>query len=155
VHKIDLVLSNKPVASVAGMPLRCRRIAEQRVCLVGADHASLSCLNFPEVLPQVKLLLPGPNSDIRTQFDMYCEQLGIAVNAYAEVDDMAMLRLLARDSGGIAVVPEVVVQDEIRSGLLKNYCTLDSVIENFYAITTKRHFELPILTALLNSGTAQ
>jgi LysR family transcriptional activator of nhaA len=36
----------------------------------------------------------------------------------AEVDDMAMLRLLARDSGWLALLPEVVVQDELRGGVL-------------------------------------
>ena len=74
---------------------------------------------------------------------------------YAEVDDMAMLRLMARDSGGVSVVPEVVVQDEIESGLLKKFCTLEGVIENFYAITAKRHFELPILKILLEQGASE
>ena len=31
---------------------------------------------------------------------------------------MAMLRLIARDSGWLAVLPEVVVQDELRTGWL-------------------------------------
>ena len=60
-----------------------------------------------EDLAGVKLLVPGPSSDIRSQFDLLCEQLGVSLKPHAEVDDMAMLRLLARDSGGLAVVPEV------------------------------------------------
>ncbi|HAN28390.1 MAG TPA: LysR family transcriptional regulator, partial [Haliea salexigens] len=93
--------------------------------------------------------LPGPNSEIRNQFDLLCEQHGVEVDPYAEVEDMAMLRLLARDSGGLAVVPEVVVQDELQSGKLERYCVLDSVVERFYAITAKRHFELVSLNTLL------
>ncbi len=65
---------------------------------------------------------------------------------------MAMLHLLARDSGGLAVAPEVVVQDELESGKLQCYCVLDSVVERFYAITAKRHFELVALKTLLQQS---
>jgi LysR family transcriptional activator of nhaA len=64
---------------------------------------------------------------------------------------MAMLRLLARDTGAVAVVPAVVVQDELRNGTLRNYLSLDSVHEDFYAITAQRHFELPLLQQLLSN----
>ena len=150
VHKLDLILSNRPVATDSVTPWRCQRIAQQQVCLVGpADKGAAENFRFPEDLANQKLLLPGPSSDIRSQFDMLCEQLDVAVDPYAEVDDMAMLRLLARDSGGLAVVPEVVVQDELRTGRLKKYKVLDEVVESFYAITAKRHFELPVLKTLL------
>ncbi|MDP5292077.1 LysR family transcriptional regulator [Oceanimonas sp. CHS3-5] len=147
-HKLDLILSNRPVVSDSATPWRCKLLAQQRVCLVGPTQAGFEQLSFPRDLEQVNVLLPGPDSDIRTQFDIYCEEHGVSISPYAEVDDMAMLRLLARDAGGIAVVPEVVVQDEIQSGMLRNYCTLP-VTECFYAITARRHFELPLLNALL------
>lgn len=149
VHKLDLILSNRPVASDSSLPWRCQLLARQSVCLVGPDTDAFNQLNFPQDLANVRVLVPGPSSDIRVQFDMFCQQHGLDLTPYAEVDDMAMLRLMTRDSGGVSVVPEVVVQDEIESGLLKKYCTLEGVIENFYAITAKRHFELPILKTLL------
>ncbi|MDX1696244.1 MAG: LysR substrate-binding domain-containing protein [Ketobacteraceae bacterium] len=152
VHKLDLILSNSPVATDSVTPWRCQRIAQQSVCLVGPPGDMARRFRFPGDLADVKLLLPGPSSDIRNQFDMLCEQLGVSVNPYAEVDDMAMLRLLARDSGGIAVVPEVVVQDELSSGRLEKYAILEGVVENFYAITAKRHFELPALKMLLEGA---
>lgn len=149
IHKLDLILSNRPVASDSAMPWRCQRIAQQSVCLVGPATPEAATFRFPEDLAKVKLLLPGTSSDIRSQFDLLCEQHGVEADPYAEVDDMAMLRLLARDSGGVAVVPEVVVQDELESGKLQRYAVLDNVVENFYAITAKRHFELPALKTLL------
>lgn len=79
----------------------------------------------------MELLLPGINSDIRNQFDLLCEGLEINVKVFAEVDDMAMLRLLTRDYGGVAVIPEVVVQDELQSGSLEKYCVIPNVYENF------------------------
>lgn len=150
VHKLDLILSNRPVASDARQPVRCQRVDQQRICIVGPDTPELKALSLPRDLPSVKVILPGPNSDIRSQFDMYCEEQGVRIDPYAEVDDMAMLRLLARDAGALSVLPEVVVQDEIRSGVLTLYHKLDTVIENFYAITIERHFEKPALKTLLS-----
>ncbi|MDX1492074.1 MAG: LysR substrate-binding domain-containing protein [Pseudohongiellaceae bacterium] len=150
VHKVDLILSNRPVVADATMPWRCQLIAQQSVCLVGPAGDMARRFRFPADLAKVKLLLPGKDSDIRSQFDLLCEKLGVEAAPYAEVDDMAMLRLLARDSGGVAMVPEVVVQDELQSGKLQRYAVLDGVVESFYAITAKRHFVLPALKALLD-----
>ena len=78
---------------------------------------------------------------------MLCEHLGLGYPVLAEVDDM--LRLLARDSGNTALLPTVVVQDELRSGTLQEYCVVPQLHENFDAITVQRHFEPPLLKTLL------
>lgn len=149
VYRLDLILSNRAVAADTSTPWRCQQIAEQSVCIVGPPGKLAQRFRFPQDLGRLPLLLPGPNSEIRNQFDLLCEEHGVEADPYAEVEDMAMLRLLARDSGGLAVVPEVVVQDELRSGKLKRYCVLEKVVERFYAITAKRHFELVALKGLL------
>lgn len=58
--------------------------------------------------------------------------------------------LLARDSGAIAVLPEVVVQDELREGRLQRYCAVPGVFENFYAITAFRRTPSALLDGLLS-----
>jgi LysR family transcriptional activator of nhaA len=95
------------------------------------------------------MLVPGPDSEIRTAFDALCAQLGVAPRIRAEVDDMATLRLLARDSDAIALVPSVVVRDELRSRALHEHCVVPGVVETFYAITLPRRYPHPRLRALL------
>jgi LysR family transcriptional activator of nhaA len=151
VHKLDLVLSNRPVSADAEQPWRCRRIARQAVCLVGPPRPSVRAFRFPDDLAGLKLVLPGHTSDIRTQFDLLCEDLSIDADVFAEVDDMAMLRLIARDSGAVALVPAVVVQDELRNGALEQYCVVPKVYENFYAITTQRQFQPALVKRLLKA----
>ncbi len=148
-HTLDLVLSNRRVYSDADHPWRCRRIARQAVSLVGQPRAKGRAFRFPEELAEVPLLLPGRDSDIRAGFDVLCEQEGIRYQLLAEVDDMALLRLLARDSNSVALVPTVVVQDELGSGRLEQYCVVPNLYESFYAITVQRHFEAPLLRELL------
>ncbi len=147
-HTLDLVLSNQPVQRDAERAWRCRRIARQQVSLVGRPRAQP--FRFPEDVADVALLLPSTDSEIRTTFDTLCEQLGMRVRILAEVDDMAMMRLLARDTQAVALLPSVVVRDELRGGLLQEYCVVPSLYENFYAITVERQFQHPLVRPLLS-----
>ena len=151
-HKLDVILSNRAVVSDSSATLQCQKIAEQRVCIVGPPGAAARKFQFPQDLASARLLLPGPSSEIRSQFDLLMGQLGVKVDVGAEVDDMAMLRLLARDSGALALVPEVGGQDELHSGTLETYWVLEDIVEHFYAITAERHFELLPLKALLEKS---
>lgn len=149
VHTLDLVLSNRRVHGSADEPWRCRRIAHQPVSLVGRPSKRRRAFRFPDDLAEVPMLLPGRDSDIRAGFDLLCEQLGVRYTLKAEVDDMALLRLLARDAGGVALVPSVVVRDELRSGTLVEHAVVPDLYENFYAITVPRRFAPPLLRELL------
>ena len=61
---------------------------------------------------------------------------------------MAMARVLARASASPAVVPTVVVRDELRDGTLEEYCRLPGLYENFFAINVKRQYEHPLIQGL-------
>lgn len=149
VHTLDLVLTNRRVHGSADEPWRCRRIAHQPVSLVGRPSKRRRTFRFPNDLADASLLLPGRDSDIRASFDLLCEQLGVRYTAKAEVDDMALLRLLARDAGGIALVPSVVVRDELKSGVLVEHAVVPDLFENFYAVTVPRRYAPPLLRKLL------
>jgi LysR family transcriptional activator of nhaA len=149
VHTLDLVLSNQRVHASTDNPWRCQRIARQPVSLVGKPRPKRKAFRFPHELAEVPLLLPGRDSDIRAGFDLMCERLGIRYRLRAEVDDMALLRLLARDSDSVALLPSVVVQDELRSGRLVEYGVVPDLHEDFYAISVQRRFAPPLLKSLL------
>ena len=89
---------------------------------------------------------------MRPGFDMLLEEAGIRPQILAEVDDMAMLRLLARETGALTLVPPVVVRDELKSGVLVERHKLNQLQENFYAITMRRRFAHPALRAQLGLG---
>ena len=153
-HRLDVVLSNRPAQADGDHPWRCRRIARQPVSLVGKPRQRGKRFVFPADLANVALLLPGRDSDVRAGFDLMCDQLALRYRLLAEVDDMAMLRLLVRDSDSVALVPSVVVQDELGSKQLSEYCVVPNLHENFYAISVKRQFESPLLKALLRRDAA-
>lgn len=147
-HELDLVLSNRPVGSDFDAGFRCRRIARQKVSLIGRPRSEP--FRFPDDLNgDLPLLLPSRDSDIRAAFDVICEPLDVRFHVMAEVDDMAMMRLLARDTRAVALLPSVVVRDELRSGSLQEYCEVPGLYENFYAIVAERRFPHPLLRMLL------
>ena len=153
-HNLDLVLSNEAVPRDAAAGWHCRLIAQQTFSLVsrkpkaGRGRAK-AALAFPQDLQGQPLLLPGEHSAVRTAFDTLLQQAGVHTQVLAEVDDMALLRVLARETGALALVPPVVVQDELASGALVERCQLPQLSERFYAVTGQRRFAHPLLRELL------
>ena len=148
-HTLDVVLANRRVHEDADNAWRCVRIARQRVSLVGHRRRG-PAFRFPEDVAKVPLLLPSRDSELRNGFDVICERAGIRPAIFAEVDDMAMLRLLARDSQAVALVPAVVVRDELRRGTLHEYCAVPGLYEEFFAVTVRRQFAHPLVRAMLD-----
>jgi len=155
-HALDVVLSNEAAPRDTAAGWSSRRIAHQPMSLVsrapGKGGRKLGPLKFPDDLQAQPLILPSQDSAVRLAFDLMLDEAGIRPLILAEVDDMAMLRLLARETGALALVPPVVVRDEIKSGILIERCTLNQLQENFYAITMRRRFAHPALRPLLGLG---
>ncbi len=144
---LDVVLTTEPPQSGSGPGLTAHRIAEQTVGLHGAPerlgHASLR-----ETLAREPLIVPT-ESPIRTGFESLVARLDVRPRIAAEVDDMAMVRLLARAGAGLAIAPSLVLRDEIAGGLLATAPFDLEIVESFYAVTVRRNFPHPALEALL------
>jgi LysR family transcriptional activator of nhaA len=151
-HAIDVVLANSAAPRDARSSLRNHLLAEQPVSLVGRPRPGRRRFRFPQDLQNEQILLPSLDSDIRVAFDRVLERAGIRPAILAEVDDMAMLRLLAREREGVTLVPPIVVRDELESGVLVEHCRIPEVTETFYAIVQKRRFPNRLLATLLPAG---
>lgn len=147
-HQLDVVLSNRREHADARQAWRCQRIARQQVSLVGQPGQRSTPFRFPQDLQGMNMILPAPGSELRAAFDRLCEKHELRVSALAEVDDMAMIRVLARASAAPAVVPTVVVRDEIRDGRLEELCRLPTLFEDFYAISVQRQYRHPLADQL-------
>ena len=148
-HELDVVLANQPPRGVVAPDIVSRRIAQQPVGLVGPPGLLHRPLRFPQDLTKLPVLLPAKGLDIRTGFDQLLDQAGIQPIILAEVDDMAMLRLLARSSDALTLVPPIVVKDELAAGTLVEVFTIPGLTEDFHAITQRRRFPNPLLGELL------
>ncbi len=150
-HALDVVLSNTAAPRDGRSSLRSYVLKKQTVSIVGHPRPTRRKFKFPDDLGGALLLLPSLESDIRVAFDRLLENANVKPVILAEVDDMAMLRLLARESRAAALVPPIVVRDELDNGILVEYCQIPEVTETFYAIAQKRRFPNPLLASLLSA----
>ncbi len=148
--RLDVLLSTTPPPRDAATPWIAHPVADQPVSLVGAPlRGRKKPRPLTEMLSEEPLILPTPESSIRAGFDALVARLNIAPKIAAEVDDMAMLRLLAREKIGLAVVPPIVVTNELDTGMLAELHRFDDLAEHFYAITPSRRFPHPLLKLLI------
>jgi LysR family transcriptional regulator, transcriptional activator of nhaA len=147
--QIDLVLSNQPARRDAETRWHSHLLEEQPVSLVGLPSWKKKKLKFPQDFRDVPVILPSLESNMRAGFDRILSLAGVAVRVVAEVDDMAMMRLLALESAALALVPPVVVRGEINAGALVETHRIPQIRETFYAITPSRRFPNPLVAELV------
>jgi LysR family transcriptional activator of nhaA len=148
-HAIDLVLSNLPVPQDSATGFQSHLLDEQEVSLVG--HRQAKRFRFPESLRSLPMILPSLESNIRGAFDLLMERHGVRPLILAEVNDMPMLRLLAREADAVTLVPRIVVRDELKEGSLVELHRIDQIRESFYAITPSRQFPNPLVRDLVKN----
>jgi LysR family transcriptional activator of nhaA len=146
---LDVVLINQSPARDALTPLVAHRIADQPVALVGTPSRLSRTGSLAEQLRAHPIILPTLESSVRSGFDALADRLGVRPQIVAEVEDMAMMRLLAREDVGLAVLPPIVVKDELAGGLLFEVDEPLGITETFYAVTVERRFPNPLLRSLL------
>lgn len=147
-HQLDVALTNGDVRGSDEQLWQSQLLARQPISLLGPPSAHPRA-PFPHNYENARWVLPTRDSEIRRGFEAFCARRNYEPDILAEANDMPMLRLLARDTGALSVLPRVVVQDEVRRGILAEYETLPDLTENFYAITIKRRHTPAALKTLL------
>lgn len=154
-HEIDVVLSNQTAPRAPESSFHSRLLAEQPVSLVGASRWKRRAFRFPEDCATVPIALPGLDSNVRAGFDALLDEAGVRPLIAAEVDDMAMLRLLARETDGLTLVPRIVVKDELERGTLIEKRKLPRLKETFFAISPSRRFPNTLVRDLVDHVAAR
>ncbi|RUO50599.1 LysR family transcriptional regulator [Pseudidiomarina aquimaris] len=150
-HQIDVVLTNREVSLSDDIAWQSQLLSRQALSVIAPATRTDLPNHIDPAYRRQRWVVPGSASPLRAAFEGFCTQHQLEPEIIAEVDDMAMLRLLARDSGALAAMPAVVVRDELQSGVLSKRFDLPNAFENFYAVTLQRKFQHPLLSELLQS----
>lgn len=146
---LDVVLTTELPTGEDDLQFAAQRIAEQPVGIHGLP-AHLNYATLSELLQNEPLIMPT-DSAIRSGFASLATRLSVSPRIIANVDDMAMVRLLAREGVGLAVAPSVVFADEISSGALQTAPFDLQITEPFYAVSVDRKYSHPMLKTLLGA----
>lgn len=154
-HRLDLVLSNIPLRADQERDVFNHLLGEVPVCLVSAREVKAGRRDFPRFLSGQPLFLPSHQSHVRADFDLLLAEAGIEADVRAEVDDMALLRLLALSGQGLALMSKIVVERELNSRQIRFLFPVPGLVERFYALSARRRFEAPWLGEVVEAFRAR
>lgn len=145
-HQLDVVFTNTPPGELRNQNIDAHTIGEMPVYLAGRPPFKIPDKPFPKWLEGIPIFLPASATSARMDFDAKLIRAGIRPLVQAEVDDTALLRMLALSGAGLALMPEIGVQFTAKERKLMRIERIPGVVERFYAITTHRK-KLPTLIA--------
>lgn len=154
-HQLDLVLSNTPLRADQESNVFNHLLGELPVFLVGSRPVKATRGRFPHFLRDQPLFLPSHQSHVRMDFDLLLAKAGIEPQVRAEVDDMALLRLLALSGEGLALVSKIVVERELESRQIKFVLRVPGLVERFYALAARKRFENAWLSEIADTFRAR
>jgi len=152
---LDVMLTNQAPPADSLTPFRAHRLSEQPTSLIGAPHLLATTRVVADLLALHPVILPTTGSSMRTGFDALADRLGIRPQVAAEVDDMAMMRLLVREGFALGVLPPIAVRDELAAGTLAEAERLPGIVETFFAVTTDRRFPNAAVRTLIDGAQDQ
>jgi LysR family transcriptional activator of nhaA len=148
-HALDIVLSTFPAGEDYTGKLYTHLLLDSPLCLVASPHRNSINLNLKACLEHEPIFFPSTVLESRSDFDHYLESHRIRLNATGEIDDIALLRLLALSGKGAAVVPRIGVEQDLKAKTLVVLHEFRNIRQRFYAITRQRKFPNPLMNLLI------
>lgn len=137
-HRLDVVLSSRNADPDHKIQLHSHVITKSPLLFVIAKNAApKSKKEITSLLEKHSIFIPGRHFEAKPELDAYLEKFK-AVRIAGEVDDVALLRILAIRSGEIVIMPEMGVRNDIESGTVQVLSKLTTIEQRFYAITRQK-----------------
>lgn len=152
-HRLDLVLSHRPVAPSANLKVYSHSLGSLGMALYGSDILWQQYKeNFPHQLNRAPLLLPMSENPLRPAIEEWFRKRGLALHVTAEFSDSALLKTFGRSGVGLFPAPSAL-SEELRTQYgVRQIGILDDVSEACFAISTERRIQHPALQAILDSA---
>ncbi len=150
VHKLDVVLTDRPVPHGTTLRVFSHLLGESQISLFGvAPLAGKYQLNFPRSLHGAPVLLPTRNNAIRVRLDQWFEEHEVRPEIVGEFDDNALLNTFGRSGLGLFPAPSALAKDVLEQFDAVPVGEMTRVKEQFYAISNERKIMHPAIDAIL------
>jgi LysR family transcriptional activator of nhaA len=153
VHKLDVVLTDRPLDPSLGVKAYSHLLWESEVHVVGSKELVKTLKGeFPYSLQQAPFLMPTSDTVLRRHLDKWFMDRGITISIRGEFADSAMLEVAGRAGDGFLAVPGVVVRDLRDSFGMISLGKLAGIKETFYAISLERKLKHPGVLAIVDGA---
>lgn len=152
-HKIDLIVSDRPLPTELGIKGFSHFLGESRMAFYAeAGLAEALGPNFPQSLNGAPLLLPGSESAMRISIDRWLTKHKLQPYIKGEFDDTALMKAFAEEGLGVFPAPEVIATEVARHHGVKMISALEDVSCRYYAISVQRKLSHPAVVAISESA---
>lgn len=152
-HKLDVVLTDRPVPAGASLRVFSHLLNESAMKLFGTQElAGRYKDGFPGSLNGAPLLLPTRNNALRGRIDAWLLKHDVEPEVVGEFEDNAMLNTFGRSGLGLFFAP-AALEKEIGaqfSAVLVGEAS--ELREQFYAISAERKITHPAVDAILQAA---
>lgn len=153
VHKLDVVLTDRPVPSGTTLRVFSHLLGESDVMLFGSPAlAGRYRDNFPASLKGAPILLPTRNNAIRGRIDHWFEMHDVRPDIVGEFDDNALLSTFGQSGIGLFPAPSALAKAVHNQFGAVPVGELTQVHEQFYAISNERKIKHPAVEAILTAS---
>ena len=152
-HKLDLVISDKPAPSNPNIKLYSHALGSSTLAWYGTPALLKTATKaFPACLSELPILLPTSHTASRDRLDKWFIEQGIKPRIVGEFEDSALLKTFG--SSGMGVFPGAQwVHDELSSHYaVERLGPCEGVIEHFFAIGTEKKVQHPLVQRMLEAS---
>jgi LysR family transcriptional regulator, transcriptional activator of nhaA len=155
-HRLDLVLSHTPAGSAVPVRVFNHRLGSCGVSLFATSALAARYRKaFPANLDGAPFLLPMERSVTRRALEHWFAAKRIRPQTIGEFQDSALAGAFGQAGAGIFASPSAIEQEVRRIYRVSVIGRLDSVFEEFYAISAERKIKHPAVAAITESARNQ
>ena len=149
IQRLDLVISDSPMPSHLDIKGYSQKLGECGISFFAtAELASLYGQDFPRSLHGAPLLIPGPETVVRSRLQRWFAEQQIQPKIVGEFDDSALMQAFGQSGSGIFIGPSVIADEVKRQYGVELIGQTDAVTESFYAISVERKVKHPGIVAI-------
>ncbi len=153
VHELDLVIADTPAPQSSKVRIYNHLLGESGVTLFAtAKLATRYRRDFPQSLQGAPVLLPTTDSMLRQLLDPWLTHRGLSPNIVGEFDDSMTLKAFGQDGYGIFPGATAIEKEICRQYQVQVVARLDSLKQQFYAITAERRLTHPAVLAIVQAA---
>jgi LysR family transcriptional regulator, transcriptional activator of nhaA len=148
-YRLDVVLADEPASSGVAPQVFNHWLGECGVTFCAAPRLADNLRrHFPKSLNGAPALLPMSNSGLRRSLEKWFHSIGVRPRLAGEIEDPALVSILALHGLGFIAVPSVVAKEVTGRFGLRAIGRTDQCQQQFYAITSERKLAHPAVLAI-------
>lgn len=149
IQRLDLVISDSPMPSHLDIKGYSQKLGECGISFFAtAELTARYGQDFPHSLHGAPLLIPGPETVVRSRLQRWFAEQQIQPRIVGEFDDSALMQAFGQSGSGIFIGPSVIANEVKRQCGVELIGQTDAVRESFYAISVERKVKHPGIVAI-------